>query len=131
MGRQATVQRILTAAGEHCRVVMPVNCQGRCRLPQVGWANASLRHLQQLPAMPEAPGTGVFREDPITAGMAAMVQAQLDVAALQRLKDGRFFLSLMPVLPPYIAQSLGSTTYQLCCAAALPSHHLVHLGWPI
>ena len=55
---------------------------------QVGWANASLRHLQQLPAIPDALGTGVFQEDPVTAGMAPHVRATLDRAALQRLRDG-------------------------------------------
>ena len=81
-----------TAAAEHCQAVTPVSHPAVALLRQVGWANASLRHLQQLPAMPEAPGTGVFREDPITAGMAADVRAQLDAAALQQLRDGGCFV---------------------------------------
>lgn len=57
-------------------------------LLQVGWANASLRHLQQLPVIPEAPGTGVFREDPLTTGMAPDVRALLDQAALEQHRNG-------------------------------------------
>lgn len=59
-----------------------------CTVLQVGWANASLRHLQQLPAIPEMPATGVFREDPPTAGMAANVRRALDQAAVDRLRKG-------------------------------------------
>ena len=92
-GWQATVQWVVTAAGVRCQAAVPVVHQAVARLPQVGWANASLRHLQQLPAMPEAPGTGVFREDSITAGMASDVRAQLDSAALQRLQDGEPYVS--------------------------------------
>ena len=59
------------------------------RHPQVGWANASLRRLEQLPALPEgATGLGVVFEDPLTAGMAPTVQAGLDARALDRLRAG-------------------------------------------
>lgn len=53
---------------------------------QVGWANSSLRHLQQLPAIPDEPGKGVFREDPMTAGMAPAVRSALDPATLEQLQ---------------------------------------------
>jgi hypothetical protein len=92
---------------------VPVVHQAVARLPQVGWANASLRHLQQLPAMPKAPGTGVFREDSITAGMVSDVRAQLDSAALQRLRDGQPYVS-DAWSPPHIAQSHGSTVQWPC-----------------
>ncbi len=113
MGSQVTVHWAQTAVGAHRQAAVPAFCRARCRLPQVGWANASLRHLQQLPAMPEAPGTGVFREDSITAGMASDVRAQLDSAALQRLRDGEPYVSDAWSLPR-IAPSRDSAVQWPC-----------------
>jgi hypothetical protein len=66
--------------------------------------------------MPEAPGTGVFREDPITAGMASDVRAQLDSAALQRLRDGEPYVSDAWSLAPH------NSVAWLRRAVALPPH---------
>ena len=53
----------------HCR---RCNCcePQRIAVPQVSWANASLRYPEELPEL-SAPGRGVVREDPLQAGFSA------------------------------------------------------------
>jgi len=53
----------------------------------VGWANASLRRVEQLPVISPQGGLGVVREDSLTAGMAPAVRRALHPVVLDSLRE--------------------------------------------
>lgn len=53
----------------------------------MGWANASLRRVEQLPVISPQGGLGVVREDSLTAGMAPAVRRALHPVVLDSLRE--------------------------------------------